>query len=152
MPWKRKWQPTPVFLPGKSHGHRSLVASVHGVTKQSDMTQQLNIKEECLTLYDSLGRSLRVLCQVKEVGQRRQIQYDLICGIFTHTNTHTHTHTTYLQRTYWWLSEAGDRAWEKYKFLKMLSSFDPSVYVCFYWVSKKVHLGFISMHLHSPKL
>jgi len=20
IPWKRKWQPTPVFLPGKSHG------------------------------------------------------------------------------------------------------------------------------------
>ena len=24
-PWRRKWQPTPVFLPGKSHGWRSLV-------------------------------------------------------------------------------------------------------------------------------
>ena len=24
MPWRRKWQPTPVFLPGKSHGQRSL--------------------------------------------------------------------------------------------------------------------------------
>ena len=24
IPWKRKWQPTPVFLPGKSHGQRSL--------------------------------------------------------------------------------------------------------------------------------
>ena len=24
IPWKRKWQPTLVFLPGKSHGHRSL--------------------------------------------------------------------------------------------------------------------------------
>ena len=24
-PWRRKWQPTPVFLPGKSHGQRSLV-------------------------------------------------------------------------------------------------------------------------------
>ena len=22
--WRRKWQPTPVFLPGKSHGQRSL--------------------------------------------------------------------------------------------------------------------------------
>ena len=25
IPWSRKWQPTPVFLPGKSHGQRSLV-------------------------------------------------------------------------------------------------------------------------------
>ena len=24
-PWRRKWQPTPVFLPGESHGRRSLV-------------------------------------------------------------------------------------------------------------------------------
>ena len=24
IPWSRKWQPTPVFLPGKSHGQRSL--------------------------------------------------------------------------------------------------------------------------------
>ena len=25
IPWRRAWQPTPVFLPGKSHGQRSLV-------------------------------------------------------------------------------------------------------------------------------
>ena len=25
IPWRRKWQPTPVFLPGKSHGWRSLI-------------------------------------------------------------------------------------------------------------------------------
>ena len=26
MPWRRKWQPTPVFLSGESHGQRSLVS------------------------------------------------------------------------------------------------------------------------------
>ncbi|RCU27096.1 hypothetical protein DVA79_19545, partial [Acinetobacter baumannii] len=26
IPWSRKWQPTPVFLPGESHGQRRLVA------------------------------------------------------------------------------------------------------------------------------
>jgi len=25
IPWRRKWQPTPVFFPGKSHGQRSLM-------------------------------------------------------------------------------------------------------------------------------
>ena len=25
VPWRREWQPTPVFLPGEPHGHRSLV-------------------------------------------------------------------------------------------------------------------------------
>jgi len=24
IPWRRKWQPTLVFLPGESHGHRSM--------------------------------------------------------------------------------------------------------------------------------
>ena len=34
VPWWRKWQPTPVFLPGKSHGQRTLVGyTVHGVAK-----------------------------------------------------------------------------------------------------------------------
>ena len=32
--WRRKWQPTPVFLGGKSHGQRSLVGhAVHRITK-----------------------------------------------------------------------------------------------------------------------
>ena len=34
--WSRKWQPTPVFLPGEFHGQRSLVgswATGHGVTR-----------------------------------------------------------------------------------------------------------------------
>ena len=38
-PWRRKWQPTPIFMPGKSHGQRSLMGyKIHGVTKESDMT------------------------------------------------------------------------------------------------------------------
>ena len=33
IPWRREWQPTPVPLPGKSQGQRSLVGyTVHGVT------------------------------------------------------------------------------------------------------------------------
>ena len=29
IPWRRKWQPTPVFSPGESHGHRSLAGYIH---------------------------------------------------------------------------------------------------------------------------
>ena len=32
-PQRRKWQPTPVFLPGKSHRQRSLAGYSHGVTR-----------------------------------------------------------------------------------------------------------------------
>ena len=33
MHWRRKWQPTPVFLPGESQGRGSLVGCVYGVTE-----------------------------------------------------------------------------------------------------------------------
>ena len=33
-PWRRKWQPTPGFLPGKSHGQRSLVGYSPGEHKR----------------------------------------------------------------------------------------------------------------------
>ena len=33
MLWRRKWQPTPVFLPGESQGRGSLVAAVYGVAR-----------------------------------------------------------------------------------------------------------------------
>ena len=41
-PWRRKWQPTPVFLPGKSHGQRSTVGSSAWGRRESDTTEQLH--------------------------------------------------------------------------------------------------------------
>ena len=40
--WIRKWQPTPVFLPGESHGQRSLVSYSPWGRKESDTTEQLH--------------------------------------------------------------------------------------------------------------
>ena len=42
IPWRRKWQSTPVLLPGKSHGQRSLVGYSPWGRKESDTTEQLN--------------------------------------------------------------------------------------------------------------
>ena len=39
IPWRRKLQPTLVFLTGKSHGQRSLVGYSPGSHKESDMTK-----------------------------------------------------------------------------------------------------------------
>ena len=36
IPWRRKWQPTPVFLPGKSRGQRNLAGYSPWATKESD--------------------------------------------------------------------------------------------------------------------
>ena len=43
IPWRRKWQPTPVFLAGESHGWRSLVGYSPWGRKQSDTTEQLTL-------------------------------------------------------------------------------------------------------------
>ena len=42
IPWRRKWQPTPVFLPGKSHGQRSLAGYSLRGCKALDMTEWLS--------------------------------------------------------------------------------------------------------------
>ena len=42
IPWWRKWQPTPVFLLGKSHGWRSLVGYSPWHHKESNMTEQFH--------------------------------------------------------------------------------------------------------------
>ena len=38
IPWRRKWQPTPVFLPGQFHGQRSQAGHCPWGCKESDMT------------------------------------------------------------------------------------------------------------------
>ena len=42
IPWRKKWQPTPVLLPGKPHGRRSLVGYSPWAHKESDATERLN--------------------------------------------------------------------------------------------------------------
>ena len=41
VPWRRKWQPTAVFLPGKFHGQRSLAGYSPWDRKESDTTERL---------------------------------------------------------------------------------------------------------------
>ena len=43
FPWRRKWQPTPIFLPWESHGQRSLVGYSPCGHKESNTTEWLNI-------------------------------------------------------------------------------------------------------------
>ena len=55
IPWRRKWQPTPVFLPGKSRGQRAFWATVHGVTKSrtclNDWVHTYFLKYPCTLIY-----------------------------------------------------------------------------------------------------
>ena len=42
IPWRRAWQPTPVFLPRKFHGQRSLAGYSPCGCKELDMTENAN--------------------------------------------------------------------------------------------------------------
>ena len=41
--WRREWQATPIFLPGESHGQRSLAGYNPQGCKESDVTEQLTL-------------------------------------------------------------------------------------------------------------
>ena len=45
-PWSRKWQLTPVFLPGKSHGQRRLAGYSPWGCKELDTTEGLSAQRE----------------------------------------------------------------------------------------------------------
>ena len=47
-PWSRKWQPTPVFLPGESHGQRSLGSYSPWGRRESDTTERLSSHDAAL--------------------------------------------------------------------------------------------------------
>ena len=52
--WRRKWLPTPVFLPGKSHGQRSLVGYSPWGGKESDTTEWLTLSIIILIIINQL--------------------------------------------------------------------------------------------------
>ena len=51
--WRRKWQPTPVFLPGESHRQRSLAGYSPRGCKESDMTKRLHFHFHFHCILDS---------------------------------------------------------------------------------------------------
>ena len=59
LSWRRKWQSTPVLLPGKSHGQRSLVGYSPWGCKQSDTTERLHFSVVGRGCVPSLSLDLR---------------------------------------------------------------------------------------------
>ena len=79
MHWRRKWQPTPVFLPGesqrlgsldptpvllpgKSHGWRSLVGCSPWGCEESDMTERLRFHVSLSCIGEGNGNPLQCSC------------------------------------------------------------------------------------------
>ena len=68
IPWRREWQPTPVFLPGESHGQRILAVYSPQGGKESDTTERLSTAQPskyvqiCLSLRGRRGENLMSFC------------------------------------------------------------------------------------------
>ena len=62
IPWRRKWQPTPVLLPGKSHGWRSLVGYNPWGHKESDTTERLLFHFSLSCIGEGNGNPLQYSC------------------------------------------------------------------------------------------
>ena len=59
MHWRRKWQPTPVFLSGESQGQRNLVAAVYGVAQNRPRLKWLSSSGSILLFLAHFTLSLR---------------------------------------------------------------------------------------------
>ena len=62
IPWRRQWHPTPIFLPGESHGRRSLVGYSPRGRKESDTTEQLHFHFSLSCIGEGNGNPLQCSC------------------------------------------------------------------------------------------
>ena len=71
MHWRRKWQPTPVFLPGESRGRGSLVAAVYGVAQSRTRLKRRSSSSSssrCHRQLLDIGENLHILGGQSEVS------------------------------------------------------------------------------------
>ena len=104
IPWRRKWQLTPGFLPGKSCGQRSLAKESMG-SQESDTVQWLHHHHHQMGIQEGIRNNLYFV---------KSLQYEFVFFLKyiysisdiqqsdsdTHTHTHTHTHTYVLSLQY----------------------------------------------------
>ena len=74
IPWRRKWQPTPIFLPGEFRGQRSLVGYSPRGLRDSDTTDQLSahmVDEQCCFIHRCTTQGVSYLCRLlRNIEQR----------------------------------------------------------------------------------
>ena len=60
--WRRQWHPTPVLLPGESHGRRSLVGCSPWGLEESDTTERLHFHFSLSCIGEGNGNPLQCSC------------------------------------------------------------------------------------------
>ena len=77
--WRRPWQPTPVLLPGKSHGQRSLVGCSLWGWEESDTTERLHFPFSLSCTGEGNGNPLR--CSCLENPRDDGAWWAAVCGV-----------------------------------------------------------------------
>ena len=62
LKWRRQWHPTPVLLPGKSHGRRSLVGCNPWGLKESDTPERLHFHISLSCIGEGNGNTFQCSC------------------------------------------------------------------------------------------
>ena len=78
-PWRRQWHPTPVLLPGKSHGWRSLVGYSPWGREESDTTEQLHFPFSLSCIGEGNGNPHQ--CSCLENPRDSGAWWAAVCGV-----------------------------------------------------------------------
>ena len=73
IPWRRKWQPTPIFLPGKFHRLRSLAGYSPWGHKESDITERPTLSLFLFSVLNELTAGVWSLWQFSEESKARRL-------------------------------------------------------------------------------
>ena len=107
--WRRRWHPTPVLLPGKSHGQRSLVGCSPWGCEESDTTERLHFDFSLSRIGEGNGNPLQ--CSCLENPRDRGAWWAAIYGV-----TQSRTRLK-------WLSSSSSNVFKVRKTLDFLSEF-----------------------------
>ena len=77
--WRRHWLPTPVLLPGESHGWRSLVGCSPWGREESAMTEQLHFHFSLSRIGEGRGNPLQ--CSCLENPRDGDAWWAAVCGV-----------------------------------------------------------------------
>ena len=78
-PWRKQWDPTPVLLPGKSHGRRSLVGYSPWGREELDATELLHFHFSLSCIGEGNGNPLQ--CSCLENPRDREAQWSAVYGV-----------------------------------------------------------------------
>ena len=79
IPWRRKWQPIPVFLPGELHGQRNLAGYNPWGHKESDTTEwfSVSLSHRLTLVVKNLPANPRHEARVRALGQEDPLEKDM---------------------------------------------------------------------------